>query len=180
VIHEARNNAVQRMFDTECDAILFIDSDQTFPHTALDLLIEKHKDIIGYPIVRKKPPYYPNISRWYPDGGVYKVYENYPQNHIFQVDTIGMGFTYIRREVFEKIEKPYFDFGWVEKDGKKTDQMIGEDVYFCKKAKEAGFKIWANPEIEIGHLGMFEYLPRIYFNYAKMRENEKEERNGKG
>ena len=180
VIQDARNQAVARMFETGCDAVLFIDSDQTFPKDALDVLIETHKEIVGYPIIRKTPPYYPNIGRWDEAKGEYVVYEDYPKNYIFQVDYIGMGFTYIRKEVFEKLEKPYFDFEWfVNEKYKKGERMVGEDVYFCKRAKAAGFKIWAYPMLEIGHIGNFEYLPRLYRNYTDVVKAAKEEENGK-
>lgn len=172
VIQDARNQAVMRLRESDCCGLLFIDSDQTFPHDALDKLIETHKDIVGYPIVRKATPYYPNISRWNAERGEYEIYENYPQDHLFQVDYIGMGFTYIRREVFEKMTMPYFDFDWHVSDKyKRGEKMIGEDVYFCRKAKELGFKVWANPFVEIGHIGNFEYLPRLHFNHFKLRQS---------
>ena len=70
------------------------------------------------------------------------------------------------------MEQPYFDFGWtVNEKHKRGERMIGEDVYFCQRAKELGFKVWANPFIEIGHLGNFEYKPDLYFNFSRVRQN---------
>lgn len=167
VIQEARNQAVQRMFDLDCDGVLFIDFDQTFPKDALEKLIDTNKEIVGYPIIRKTPPYYPCIGKWDENKQEYVVYENYPKNNLFKVDYIGMGFTYIRREVFEKLTYPYFDFTWLVNDKHKWgERSIGEDVYFCMNAKKAGFEVWCNPFVEIGHLGMFNFLPKIYDNYA--------------
>jgi hypothetical protein len=34
---------------------------------------------------------------------------------------------------------------------------LGEDVSFCCKAKRLGFKIWADPQVLPGHLGMYGY-----------------------
>jgi hypothetical protein len=171
VIQDARNQAVLRCLESGCDGVVFIDSDQTFPADALDKLKSCNKDIVGYPIVRKAPPYHPNISKWNEETQEYEVYANYPQHNLFKVDYIGMGFTYIRREVFEKMTMPYFDFSWhVNEKYKMGDKMIGEDVYFCRKAKELGFNVWANPMTEIGHIGNFEYLPRLHFNYEKVRK----------
>jgi hypothetical protein len=169
------------MFERDCDGVLFIDSDQTFNKDALDLLIETHKDIVGCPIVRKTPPYYPNIGKWDEEKKEYVVYEDYPKNYLFQVDYIGLGFTYIRREVFEKLEKPYFDWGWhISEKYKKGDKRVGEDTYFCIKAKQAGFKVWCDPLIEVGHIGTFNYLPQIYTNYSQLlKAREQDDRKKK-
>lgn len=185
VIQAARNQAVKRMLESGCDGILFIDADQVFPENALELLIEAHKDIIGYPIARKSAPYYPNIGKYDEEKNDFIVYENYPKNNLFQVDYIGMGFTYIRREVFEKISKDngdevWFDFDWCINDKyKRGEKMIGEDVYFCAKAKKAGFKVWCNPFANIGHIGNFNYTTQLYFNYERMRQEAEKGNGGK-
>jgi len=193
-IQDARNQAALRVLETDCDGLLFIDSDQTFPYNALDKLIECKKDIIGYPIVRKSAPYYPNISRWDNEKKDYVIYESYPENNLFKVDYIGMGFTYIRREVLEKLSMPFFDFVWFDINQKeklddkivrsqglieekqvdgsyKYKRMMGEDVYFCRKAKEAGFEIWANPFEQIGHIGNFNYMPSLYRNFERVKQS---------
>lgn len=166
VLQTARNDAVKRMFETGCDGILFIDSDQTFPHYALNRLLEVNKPIVGYPIVRKTQPYDPNISLFNEEKNQYECYRNYPQGRTFKVGYIGMGFTYIKKEVFEKIEFPYFDFPFIERNGEKI--MMGEDVYLCQKAREAGIDVWADSTIEIGHIGNFNYMPRLHFNFQNV------------
>jgi len=186
VIQDARNQAVKRMYENDCDGILFIDSDQTFPNTALETLIETHKDIVGYPIIRKAPPYYPNISRFNEETKDFEIYEDYPKNNLFKVAYIGMGFVYIRRAVFEAMDKKfgdhiYFDFGWYESDKyKKGDKMIGEDVFFCMRAKECGFDIWVNPFVKIGHIGNFCYTPELHENYARVLAKAEVKKDGKG
>lgn len=177
IIHDSRNIIVKYMLSKDCDGLLFIDSDQTFPGDLLDRLIETHKDIVGVPIVRKQEPYYPNIGRWDEKDKDWKVMVDYPQERIFQVDYIGMGFTYIRREVFEKLEMPYFDCEWVVNDKvKRGEKLIGEDVYFCRKAKQAGFKVWAYPMAEVGHIGDTVFTPRHYDYYRQMKREEEARR----
>jgi len=31
-------------------------------------------------------------------------------------------------------------------------RRVSEDVYFCAKAREAGFKIWVDPRVKVKHL----------------------------
>jgi len=36
----------------------------------------------------------------------------------------------------------------------KQDQCkLGEDWYFCREAKKAGFKIYTDPKPKVGHIG---------------------------
>jgi hypothetical protein len=36
-------------------------------------------------------------------------------------------------------------------DSGEVQDMCGEDVSFCLDAKEAGFEIWCDPKIRVGH-----------------------------
>lgn len=54
----------------------------------------------------------------------------------------------IKREVFEKLEKPYFMFEYNE-DG--TQHTRSEDLRFCDKATEAGFEIWCDTSMVCNH-----------------------------
>ena len=35
--------------------------------------------------------------------------------------------------------------------------MIGEDFLFCDRARDAGFEVWVDPTIKLGHIGVMEY-----------------------
>jgi GT2 family glycosyltransferase len=35
--------------------------------------------------------------------------------------------------------------------------MIGEDFLFCDRAREAGFEVWVDPTIKLGHMGVIEH-----------------------
>jgi GT2 family glycosyltransferase len=52
-------------------------------------------------------------------------------------------------EVFEKLEKPYFTLD--------ESRPAMEDVVICEKAREAGYDIWCDPTIKIGHIGTYIY-----------------------
>lgn len=62
----------------------------------------------------------------------------------------GLGCTLVKRRVFEQLEKPYFrsdksfrlnDWTWIDVPMKYG----GQDIYFCLKAREKGFKITQVP-----------------------------------
>jgi len=47
---------------------------------------------------------------------------------------------------------------------------LGEDLSFCKKVKQLGFRIWADPQVLPGHLGDYAYSCR---DYQFFRESQK-------
>jgi len=71
----------------------------------------------------------------------------------FTVDYTGFGWVMIKNGVFEHPEMKYPWFApkmQVFESGAVQD-MCGEDVSFCLDAKEAGFEIWCDPRIRVGH-----------------------------
>ena len=71
----------------------------------------------------------------------------------FTVDYTGFGWLLIKKGVFESEGLPYPWFApkmQVFESGEVQD-MCGEDVSFCLDAKEAGFEIWCDPRIRVGH-----------------------------
>ena len=71
----------------------------------------------------------------------------------FTVDYTGFGWVMIKNGVFEHEEMKYPWFApkmQVFESGAVQD-MCGEDVSFCLDAKEAGFEIWCDPRIRVGH-----------------------------
>ena len=71
----------------------------------------------------------------------------------FTVDYTGFGWLLIKKGVFEHEGLPYPWFApkmQIFESGEVQD-MCGEDVSFCLDAIEAGFKIWCDPRIRVGH-----------------------------
>ena len=71
----------------------------------------------------------------------------------FTVDYTGFGWLLIKNGVFEHTEMKYPWFApkmQVFESGEVQD-MCGEDVSFCLDAKEAGFEIWCDPRVRVGH-----------------------------
>ena len=71
----------------------------------------------------------------------------------FTLDYTGFGWLLIKKGVFESEGLPYPWFApkmQIFESGEVQD-MCGEDVSFCLDAKEAGFEIWCDPRIRVGH-----------------------------
>ena len=71
----------------------------------------------------------------------------------FTVDYAGFGWLLIKHGVFEHNEMKYPWFApkmQVFESGEVQD-MCGEDVSFCLDAIAAGFEIWCDPRVRVGH-----------------------------
>jgi len=66
------------------------------------------------------------------------------REELIECDAVGTGCLLVHRSVFEAIKPPYF----VLNSGGRAS---GEDFSFCRKAKRAGFKIFADPGVLCGH-----------------------------
>lgn len=94
---------------------------------------------------------------------------------IVEIDAAGCGFMKTHRSIYEALSKtipmcqqsyatqliPFFQPGIWEKDGIKI--YHGDDYSFCLRAKDLGFKLMANFDIEIGHIGRYAYRIREVF-----------------
>ena len=82
--------------------------------------------------------------------------ENYPTNDdgLIEVDWTGFCLTVIKKRVFEALEYPWFtswNVEWTDEDGEECSQSMSEDIGFCIRAKQAGFKIFVDPTAHVLH-----------------------------
>jgi hypothetical protein len=127
--------------------LLFIDDDMIFNEDAFERLAAHDLPIVGGLCHNRRPPYMPILMREYNKGYafVYDYEREVDSNGLIEVDATGAAFLLVKREVFEKIattgEEPFAIRG------------PGEDVSFCRRAKELGYPIHVDTTVEIGHVG---------------------------
>ena len=71
----------------------------------------------------------------------------------FTCDYTGFGWLLIKNGVFEHegLKYPWFAPKMQVFESGEVQDMCGEDVSFCLDAIEAGFEIWCDPKIRVGH-----------------------------
>jgi hypothetical protein len=127
------------------DFWLNIDADNPPMQNPLDL-VELDKDIIGLPTPvwhftdNGERPVYWNGYDYVPEKNAYK--EHNPKKGLQKVDAIGTGCFLVSRRVFDNKEmqkgaftRKLYPNGTVEK---------GNDISFCERAREHGFKIYCH------------------------------------
>ncbi len=142
-----------------CDAVLFIDSDMRFPHDIISIMLSREVPIVGVNATTRRKPVTPTAKmlRKYMDGETivheWSNIDSRGKEGIEEVTAVGFGAVMIRREVFEKTGRPWFDAGW------GASGVCGEDVYFCVKAGSEGFQTYVDHELSmhIRHIGTYEY-----------------------
>ena len=149
-----KNSAVTHLY--------FMDSDVVPPNGALEKLLAHDLPIVAgiYPM---------NVNgedawSFKMDGKSYtKTYGGWCNRRIplpdelISANAIGGSTLLIEREVFDKLERPWFKIVYkaIDEDGRAYDE--GEDEYFSRIAIEAGYKIMVDPTVICKH-----------FNYGEL------------
>ena len=156
-IDHVRNYLTQKFLevDAEFDYIMWIDSDQVFNPEQVYMLIEKMEKN-NLDIVSGK--YYKRRARVTETCAFEEIGDEYlaviPESKGLQeVDAVGFGFVLMRPDVLKKMQATYgqrqFEFQYLE-DG---IDFLGEDMTWCRRAKNIGYKIWLDNDCVIGHWG---------------------------
>ena len=161
-----RNECVAWLKKWDIDVSVWIDADQRLEMDTLFKLLSKGDD---YPVYAgiyhlKKPDYYPIIFHTNDDFDVFSPIYFYPEEDLFYADMIGMGCVKIDREVFDKLERPYFKYSPIPREISEVGDIakfkyendvhdVSEDVYFWRQVREnTDFKIVVDPTIQVGHV----------------------------
>jgi FkbM family methyltransferase len=133
------------------DYLLSIDSDIVLPKDALTKMLAADKDIISGLYIQRIPNTHTlEVYMDTPNGGCTNIpYELIKDRGIVEIAACGMGAALIKSEVFRKMTYPHF----VYKEALTMRDTVSEDVYFCRKARETGFTVWADSSIKCDHKG---------------------------
>lgn len=137
------------------DYLFSVDSDIVMPRDTLVKMISADCDIISGLYIQRIPNTHTlEIYKDTQNGGCTNIpYEEIEQRGIVEIAACGMGCALIKGEVFRKIEYPHFFY----KEALDHKNTVSEDVYFCKKARSYGFKVWADESILCDHIGQTTY-----------------------
>lgn len=159
LVSRARNKIAMRFLETDCDYLMFIDSDIRFNIKMIEQLLAHDKKVIGGIYLKKKLPYEPVLNTTIGNDG-----------DLLVMKETGTGFLMIHREVFEAIKKAEPEHSYNksadEADGEYYDwfrvgvvenRYLSEDYYFCHLARKYGYKVYVDSSVVVGHVGKLEF-----------------------
>jgi len=137
------------------DYLFSVDSDIAFPTDTLVKLLSHDKDVVSGLYIQRKPgEHILEIYESNTTGGINNIpYGKLKGRSLVEVAGCGFGCVLVKAEVFKVIGYPQFKYH----SAISHSNTVSEDVYFCNKAKENGFKIWADPSILCKHTGSFTF-----------------------
>ena len=148
LVHESRGKLAVDAVVNRYDYLLFIDSDMIFNVDDIDRLLSHGKDIVGANYLKRTWPYVPTAQVHYniehPEDGE-QLNADIPG--LYEVDMIATGFLLIKTVALGTIILDSQVNPFLPLNG------LGEDWSFCVRARSAGYSIWADNDLDIGHLG---------------------------
>jgi len=163
-----RNTIVQMFLDSDNKWLLMIDEDNPCLKNPLDL-IERNKDIIIYPTFMFKTgddgqPMI-NYNVFNREGKMWRAQKMTAGKPFMQYEAGGTGCILIKRKVLEKIKRPF-----LSKLKPNGTREVGMDLWFCERARRAGFQIWADWNYACEHYKEIELInvARLVLNQAGM------------
>ena len=162
MIHYARNLMCRLFLESDYSDMIFVDSDVGWPSGTLCKLAEYPVDIVGavYPH-RNDPMTFP--VRYIGERTELRGGDGPGTESLLEVEGIPAGCMRITRNALETIMAKFPEDVYNDMTGNRTHsffqfsstrgEYLGEDWHFCRTARDAGLKIWCDPEIDMTHTG---------------------------
>lgn len=153
LIYTSRDQIAKKALLDEADLIMWFDSDMVFnPDTLTRMLehIDNGHDMVTGIYYRRTPPFSPvgfKTMDLNEDGTAFdwSEFDEIPSEP-FEVAACGFGCVLMKTEIFVAV---FAKFGLMF----TPIANCGEDIAFCWRARQCGYKILADPSISLGHVG---------------------------
>jgi hypothetical protein len=153
LICDQRENLAREALGAGADHILWLDSDMRFPKDIYRQLADRKKDIVGCNYATRRMPCHPTAFKNFKT--LEHVYTHEDSTGLEEVASMGMGCMLVKADVYKKLPMPWHLIGYSARNATYS----GEDIYFCRIAREAGYTVWLDHDAskEIEHIGTFAY-----------------------
>lgn len=167
LVYNARNELARQAIKSEADWVLWLDSDMVFEPDLLKKMLkvceENDIDFLTGLCFRRKPPYTPCLFDRLDKmehGASYTTIMSVPEGR-FKVGGCGFAGVLMSTDVLLSVAARF--------GGRMFDPMegFGEDVSFCWRARQCGYEIWCDSEIELGHVGSMIVTREFFEAYSE-------------
>ena len=167
LVYNARNELARQAIKSEADWVLWLDSDMVFEPDLLKKMLkvceENDIDFLTGLCFRRKPPYTPCLFDRLDKmehGASYTTIMSVPEGR-FKVGGCGFAGVLMSTDVLLSVAAKF--------GGRMFDPMegFGEDVSFCWRARQCGYEIWCDSDIELGHIGSMIVTRKFFEAYSE-------------
>ncbi len=162
LVYTARNDLATYAMKEGFDYVLWLDSDMVFEPNLLERLLKHMNDetkMVTGIYYKRRPPYSPVLFKTMEPrsngGWNFSDYEDYPEKGLFEVGACGFGCVLMATEVILDVQIKHGYLFHPMNSG-------GEDISFCWRARQCGYKIMCDPEIICGHVGNVVITDALY------------------
>ena len=173
LIYSSRDQIAKKALLDEADLIMWFDSDMVFnPDTLQRMLklIDEGNDMVTGVYYRRTPPFSPVVFKTMEmneegTGFEWTEFEKIPDG-LFEVGACGFGCVLMKTEIFVSV---FAKFGLMF----TPIANCGEDIAFCWRARQCGYKIIADPSISLGRVGYTIISKNFFETYqSQLKTNE--------
>jgi hypothetical protein len=148
------NDSISQLRD-EDEWVWIVGDDHVFEADTLLRLLDRDLDMI-VPLCARRGPPFPLVH--YGD----QIFDGSPHRRVmqygylpeddepFEVQATG-SLMLIRRRVLDAVGAPWFE---------NSPGKMDEEFSFCAKVRAAGFRVWVDPAVAVGHIGQMVTYPR--------------------
>lgn len=173
LIYDSRNMISLTAIEKGYDRVMWFDSDMVFTPATMRMLhadmngedydgkrVGPELDMVTGLYFRRRIPHTPVLFREIDEpvkdesgkltGRVQEFDGSYPRNNVFTVAGCGFGcvMTSVKllRDVWDNFGPAFAPYPWA-----------GEDISFCHRVNQLGYRIWCDSRIVCGHIGQYVY-----------------------
>lgn len=167
LVYNARNERARQAIKAEADYVLWLDSDMVFSPDLLQRMLkvcqDEDIDFLTSVCFRRKPPYTPCLFdrlEKTEHGASYTALMSVPEGR-FKVGACGLAGVLMTTDVLMSVAARF--------NGRMFDPLegMGEDVSFCWRARQCGYEIWCDSDIELGHVGQCIVTRQFFEAYSE-------------
>lgn len=171
LVYDSRNQLSDIAIDKGFDRVLWLDSDMVFSSDFFVKMsddLDKGRDLVSALAFTRKRPIRPVCYKAvYIDSNGVPHADPFDEwgSEIFEIAACGFGAvmctTDLLKRVRDKFKRPFSPL-----------QGFGEDLSFCLKATDVGGKMFCDPNIKVGHMGLAMFNEAVYMIQKGAGENK--------
>ena len=172
LVYTSRNSLANFAMKHNFDYIFWLDSDMVFSDDILERMMktvqEQDIDFLTGLYFRRVMPYTPVLfDKLKPtnNGWDWTNFEEIPEHGLFEVGGCGFGCVLMSTDVLMSVYGKHRYLFHPMNNG-------GEDLSFCWRARDCGYKIMCDPELVCGHVGYAVINDTYFRNYKKMEAED--------